>query len=131
MTVMHAGETTVRDVSSPYESDPGLREIIVQFVSNLDDEAPKLTGALARRDFAEFVRLTHRLRGSAKVLGFDTLGNVFGSLEELGREAISGIAGGGARDSHDPRNRDALLCAGLQRCEALFLALKIRFSKES
>jgi HPt (histidine-containing phosphotransfer) domain-containing protein len=120
-------EATIRerDVSSPYETDEGLREIIVQFVANLGDEIPRLSEVLGRADLAELVRLAHRLKGSAKVLGFDTLGNVFGDVEELARESMGMHSQGHVPISAD--ERAALLTQGLVRIARLHEAMRLRF----
>lgn len=116
-----------KDARSPYDADPGLREIIVQFVDTLETEAPRLSESLARKDFPEFVRLTHRLKGSAKVLGFELLGNIFGKLEDLGRDALS--ASGDGQTHFCPQARDAELKEGLAQMIELFLAMKAHYSQ--
>ncbi|MCA2960285.1 MAG: Hpt domain-containing protein [Silvanigrellales bacterium] len=117
----------LHDVSSPYDSDPGLLEIIVQFVGTLEMEAPRLAECISKRDFPELVRLSHRLKGSSKVLGFETLGTLFGTLEDLARDALSAHSAVLSIGNLDVR--DVELEASLQRIVDLFLAIKARYAR--
>lgn len=58
-----------------------------QYLNNRREDLLRLQAALKVGQFAEMVRIGHRIKGSAKVYGFEELGKIAGTLEEAGKRA--------------------------------------------
>jgi HPt (histidine-containing phosphotransfer) domain-containing protein len=125
-----------KDLSSPYESDADLREIIVQFVLTLEKDMPALRASTEKGDMPALVRLAHRFKGSAKVLGFEALGRLFSELEDQARAVDEGKTRAGTQGTPEPKNvslqnRQDLEIREIREtcgtCERLQHALALRF----
>jgi len=73
--------------SSLPDDDPEYREIIVAFVTHLQEKTEALQHALAARDYPEVARLAHWLKGSGGTAGFAMFTAPARHLEQLAKEA--------------------------------------------
>ncbi|MHC4245771.1 MAG: hypothetical protein GWP75_08590 [Planctomycetia bacterium] len=93
-------EETPRSIGSPplhsiYENDPDLRDLVMQFVDELDHHVQSIRSACLSEDFATLRRISHQLKGAAGGYGFDPIGHSAARLEDdmLADEMdISGIS---------------------------------------
>lgn len=78
------------ELRSPYEDDAEMRAIILQFVESLGTEIPRMASSADAGDLDGLARLAHRLKGSSKVLGFETVGARFAAVEDGAKGALAG-----------------------------------------
>lgn len=76
-------------IHSEFESDPDLRDLVVQFVDELDERVNGIRRAFLEDDVATLRRIAHQLKGAAGGYGFDPIGDAASRLEYelLGDEA--------------------------------------------
>ncbi|MCP4835257.1 MAG: Hpt domain-containing protein [Phycisphaera sp.] len=67
---------------SIYENDPDLRDLVMQFVDELDGQVQSIRAACASEDFASLRRISHQLKGAAGGYGFDPIGDSAARLED-------------------------------------------------
>ncbi|MDG1360730.1 MAG: Hpt domain-containing protein [Phycisphaerales bacterium] len=67
---------------SIYENDPDLRNLVVQFVDELDGQVQSIRSACISEDFATLRRISHQLKGAAGGYGFDPIGDCAARLED-------------------------------------------------
>jgi HPt (histidine-containing phosphotransfer) domain-containing protein len=80
---------------STYENDPDLRDLVMQFVDELDGQVRSIRSACLSEDFAMLRRISHQLKGAAGGYGFDPIGDCAARLEDdmLGDEMdIAGLS---------------------------------------
>lgn len=67
---------------SVYEDDPDLRDLVMQFVDELDGHVRSIRSACQSEDFATLRRISHQLKGAAGGYGFDPIGDCAARLED-------------------------------------------------
>ena len=67
---------------STYENDPDLRDLVTQFVDELDGQVQTIRSACLSEDFAKLRRISHQLKGAAGGYGFDPIGDCAARLED-------------------------------------------------
>ncbi|MAD20210.1 MAG: hypothetical protein CMJ52_08515 [Planctomycetaceae bacterium] len=66
---------------SIYENDPDLRDLVMQFVDELDGHVDLIRSACLAEDFSTLRRISHNLKGAAGGYGFDPIGDCAARLE--------------------------------------------------
>jgi HPt (histidine-containing phosphotransfer) domain-containing protein len=74
-------------IFSELSSDPDMRELVEQFVNNLQGRIQAMEQAVAGNDAAELARIAHQLKGAGGGYGFDRIGESAASLEESAKAA--------------------------------------------
>ncbi len=77
-------QLTLPLVSTLPMNDPEFREIVIRFVSRLDEQLKKMRTALAAKDTQELAHLAHWLKGAGGTVGFAI-------LSELGRDLETNV----------------------------------------
>lgn len=67
---------------SAFESDPDMRELVEQFVTELPDRRAELFEATRRGDLTTATRVAHQLKGASGGYGFAPLGEVAARTED-------------------------------------------------
>ena len=67
---------------STYENDPDLRDLVMQFVDELDGQVRSIRSACLSEDLATLRRISHQLKGAAGGYGFDPIGDCAARLED-------------------------------------------------
>lgn len=65
--------------------DPGLRDLVPEFLENRRREVPALQAAIERGDLASVQAAGHRLKGDGGGYGFDAISGIGGALEEAAK----------------------------------------------
>jgi len=69
--------------------DPRYREIVVEFVEQVDGLVGEMTAARDRGDFEQLAQLAHTLRGSGGTVGFDAFTAPTRALESAARDGAA------------------------------------------
>lgn len=84
-------------ILSTFSNDPGMRELIDQFVAEMPGRISELRKISAGGDLAGVRRLAHQLKGCCGGYGFPALSDAAGKIEDLLCEAPSGGVGSDAQ----------------------------------
>ncbi|HEV8607608.1 MAG TPA: ATP-binding protein [Tepidisphaeraceae bacterium] len=69
-------------IKSQYANDPGMKEIVTQFVQNLPAQVSKLQSLLHDNNLAELKRAVHQLKGAGGGYGFAQLSHLAAAVEK-------------------------------------------------
>lgn len=76
-------------IFSTMGDDPGMRELVEEFVDGLQGRIRSLEVAVATDDVEGLVRLAHQLKGASGGYGFDEISETAAKLEQSAKQAES------------------------------------------
>ena len=81
-------------IVSSLSDDPDMRELVEEFVGNLQHRIQAIEQAVASDSTAELIRLAHQLKGASGGFGFETIGAMAAALEQSAKAAscVSDVA---------------------------------------
>jgi HPt (histidine-containing phosphotransfer) domain-containing protein len=76
---MHGGKA--EPLTSVYEHDPEMADIVAMFVAEMPDRSAELRSACEAGDLEAALTIAHQLKGAAGGYGFEHLGDIAASAE--------------------------------------------------